>query len=144
MLGVQSRIAALPKDIGVRNQLGEVSVTLPGFGQQSQVGTAFQGHLGADDRLNTHAAGHLGKVHCAAKVVVVGNGQGTVTQLLGAHHQFLYRGSPLLEGIVGVTVQFRVGNIHGLIAHFTTTHHSSLITSFKVFAVSFSGAFSGH
>ena len=126
MFGVQSRIAAFPEDVGVRNQLGQVSVTLPGFGQQGQVGAVFQCHLGAADRLDPRAAGHLGKVHGAAKVVVVGNGQGPVPQIPGAHHQFLYRGCPLLEGIVGVTVQFRVGNIHVLFAHFTTTHHSSL------------------
>ena len=97
MLGVQPGVLAVAIHIGGGNQVAEVAVPLPGFGQQGEVRIVGKGHLSADDGLDAQILGRFGEVHRSAQVVVIGKAQSRVVQFFSPVRQLIDVGGPLLN-----------------------------------------------
>jgi hypothetical protein len=113
MTGVQAGVLAVV-NVGVGNEVAQVVVSLAGGGQQSQMGAILEGNLYTGNGLDIQAPGHLSKMHGAAQVVMIGEGQGRIAQLSGPYQELLYRRSPFLKGIIRMTVQFDVAHTQEL------------------------------
>ena len=106
--GVQFRVIALAGAMGGGDETAQVAVALAVFSQQSKVIAAFKGYFGADDALYFQGTGKLGEAHGPAEVIMVGEGQGPVTQLFGPQQQLLQRRGPVMKRIVAVAMKFSV------------------------------------
>ena len=114
-LRLDAGLAALVVEVGVGEETAEVGVAPLRLAEKGQVvglpvWAVRERDLGTGDGPQPPGAGALGELHRPVQAVVVGEGEGLISQLPRPQHQLLDMGSAFEEGEVGVGVELGVAS----------------------------------
>ncbi len=106
----EPRVEAIGAEVSLREQPAEVGVSLRRLGEQREVRSVGERHLGAGDRLETERLRRLRERHRAVQAVAIGEGEGLIAELVGGRDEILGERGTVEKRESGVAVQL---GVHG-------------------------------